>query len=237
MTPAPPPVSATSEAPWCGARNGGRSTSPLGGSVTPAAEWMQVASTACRPLSRGSRPGEASGQHRLAGAGRADHQQVVATGGRDLERLAGAGLAPHIGQVGHRGLDVDGGRWRRVGPRRLTPQRVDQRLQVGDASDLAPTGDRRLAHGVGRHHQDRGHRSGRQRDGAGNRADGTVEAQLTDEGQLLDPVALELPGRQKEADGHRQVEGGAHLADRGGGEVDGDPFCWASRGHSTSGRP
>ena len=38
-------------------------------------------------------------QHRLAGAGRADHQQVVAAGGGDLERALGALLALDVVEV------------------------------------------------------------------------------------------------------------------------------------------
>jgi hypothetical protein len=44
-------------------------------------------------------------QHRLAGAGRADHQEIVAAGGGDLERALGGLLSldvGKVGQVGHR---------------------------------------------------------------------------------------------------------------------------------------
>ena len=43
--------------------------------------------------------GESLGQHRLAGAGRADHQHVVATGGGDLERALDRLLSLDIGEV------------------------------------------------------------------------------------------------------------------------------------------
>ena len=42
--------------------------------------------------------GEALGEHRLAGAGRADHQDVVAAGGGDLEGALGGGLAANVGE-------------------------------------------------------------------------------------------------------------------------------------------
>ena len=42
---------------------------------------------------------QSPGEHRLAGAGRAAEQQVVAAGGRDLERLAGERQPPHVGEV------------------------------------------------------------------------------------------------------------------------------------------
>lgn len=45
--------------------------------------------------------GQAAGQHALAGAGRADEQQVVAAGGSDLQRPFGLGLADHVLQIRH----------------------------------------------------------------------------------------------------------------------------------------
>ena len=39
------------------------------------------------------------GQHRLAGAGRADHQHVVAAGGGDFEGALGRVLAAHVSEV------------------------------------------------------------------------------------------------------------------------------------------
>ena len=43
--------------------------------------------------------GQPRRQHRLAGAGRADHQQIVAAGGGDFERAFGALLALDVRQV------------------------------------------------------------------------------------------------------------------------------------------
>ena len=108
MAPDPPPTSATADVEWCGARNGGRVISPSAGRPTPAAEWTIVASNARERSSDGSSPGQAGREHRLAGAGRADHQQVVTAGSGDLEGLAGQRLALHVGQVGN-GAIVDRG--------------------------------------------------------------------------------------------------------------------------------
>ncbi len=47
--------------------------------------------------------GQSARQHALAGAGRADEQQVVAAGGGDLQRPLGLRLADHILQVRHIG--------------------------------------------------------------------------------------------------------------------------------------
>ena len=46
--------------------------------------------------------GEALGEHGLAGAGRADHQDVVDSGGGDFEGALGHGLAAHVAEIGRR---------------------------------------------------------------------------------------------------------------------------------------
>ena len=56
MLAVPPPTMATSDAVWCGARRGGRRTSPSG-SGRPAAEWIIVVSNARSRPRAGSRPG------------------------------------------------------------------------------------------------------------------------------------------------------------------------------------
>ena len=45
-------------------------------------------------------------QHRLAGAGRADHQQVMAAGGGDFERALGALLALDVGEVERHAVEL-----------------------------------------------------------------------------------------------------------------------------------
>ncbi len=47
----------TIELVWCGARKGGRSINPDGGSGSPAAEWTMVASSASPRSSEGNNPG------------------------------------------------------------------------------------------------------------------------------------------------------------------------------------
>ncbi len=46
--------------------------------------------------------GQAAGQHRLAGAWRTDHQQVMAAGGGDFQGAFGVMLAAHIGNLSSR---------------------------------------------------------------------------------------------------------------------------------------
>ena len=62
---------------------------------------------------RRQHPGETASQHRLAGAGRSDQQQMMAAGGRHFERAPRCGLPAQVGQVGRRSLE--GTRGRRLG--------------------------------------------------------------------------------------------------------------------------
>ena len=67
---------------------------PAGGGVDPRHLQRLVG------FERGQNRREAPGQQRLPGARTADHQQMVPTGGRHLERSAGADQAPDDGEVG-----------------------------------------------------------------------------------------------------------------------------------------
>ena len=68
-----------------------------------------VTSRASSWVERREDRGEPAGEHRLAGAGRAGEQQVVAAGGGGLERAAGPGEAADLGEVdGSRRLDSSG---------------------------------------------------------------------------------------------------------------------------------
>ena len=83
-------------------------------------------------------------QHRLAGARRADHQQVVAAGRGHFERALGGFLALDIGQIGiaSRLLGDAGLRWRQdLGALEV----IDECDQVGRRQNFALTGLRRLA--------------------------------------------------------------------------------------------
>src|SRR5580704_14092950 len=99
-------------------------------------EWRQYA-------------GEPGRQHRLAGAGRADHQEVVATGRGDFEGALGAFLALDVPEVEHGGARR---RQLRLGRRQqLSALEViddGEKARRGDDLDLAGPG--RLAAAVGR---------------------------------------------------------------------------------------
>jgi hypothetical protein len=63
-------------------------TRPWSASSTPATEWILVVSSASSKAQRREDGGQPLGQHGLARAGRADHQDVVAAGGGDLQARA-----------------------------------------------------------------------------------------------------------------------------------------------------
>ena len=88
--------------------------------------------------------GQPRRQHRLAGAGRADHQQVVAAGRGDLERALGALLALDVLEVeagGARRRQLRLGRRQQLGALEV----VDDRQQVRRREDLDFAGPGRLA--------------------------------------------------------------------------------------------
>ena len=78
------------------------------------------------PVERREQARQPLGEHRLARPGRADHQQVVAAGGGDLQRPAGHGLAADVGEVGQR---------RRFGRRRGGPGSSGHGASPVSASD------------------------------------------------------------------------------------------------------
>ena len=63
---------------------------------SPATEWMRVTSIASARGQRRQHAGEAPREHRLAGAGRAVHEEVVAAGGGDLDRRDHGVVAAHV---------------------------------------------------------------------------------------------------------------------------------------------
>ena len=129
----PPPVSAAMQAEWCGARNGRRSGQRALGDQ-PATEWTIEVSSSSAGRQRRQDAGQARGQHRLARAGRADEQQVVAAGRGDLQRPLGVLLALDVAQVGQRGSPS---RTVGLGPRQHlgAAEVVDQRDQRARRED------------------------------------------------------------------------------------------------------
>ena len=145
--------------------------------------------------------GQARGQHRLAGARRADHQQVVAAGCGELEGALGGFLPLDVAQVGI----VRGRRQRRRPGRRLKLRAlevIDERQQVGRRHDFAAAGPGGLGT-VGRR-ADQAALAGVGADGgrqhARDRYQRAVEAELAER-----DVGREIVRRQH-LHGHQQAE-------------------------------
>jgi hypothetical protein len=155
---------------------------------------MRVTSSASDGESGGRIPGSARDQ-RLAGPGRPDHQQVVAAGGRDLERALEGRLAAHVAQVDQPGRAVpvrgERGHRRQLG-RGVAVQLVDPAGLVGvdgrdvDAAQAGVAGD-----------QDH-------RQHAGRVAQGAVERELTQEGRTGERLERQLPAGAQKADRDRE---------------------------------
>ena len=99
----PPPRSPASETEWCGARNGPeRQHASLPEQPGDRVELGRLERLFARELRQDRR--EPPRQHRLARAGRADHEQVVTARRGDLERPPRLRLAAHLGEVDRRPL-------------------------------------------------------------------------------------------------------------------------------------
>ena len=141
-TPDPPPATAATEALWCGATNGGVRSSVDDLTDLPGERADRVGLERLLAAQRRQHRDQPLGEHRLADPGRPGHQQVVASGRRQLERQPRLRLPDDVGEVGparvHRpgrraagrqgqGRAVLGGartsRRRRAGRRRRAPSR------------------------------------------------------------------------------------------------------------------
>ena len=191
----------------------------------PAAEWIRVTSSASSVRQRRQQAGQSLGQHGLPRAGRADHEQVMATGRGNLDGAAAERLSAHVGQVGLPG----GGRrrlLRRGGLRPLaTPSQ--QRGPARPASRLRPRIRRGRASPRARHRAAppcstapwrRPGRPCRGRGGA-SRSDPTRRRSARPSRH----VGAELTVRHQDADGDRQVEAGAALPDPRWRQIDRHP--------------
>ncbi len=172
--------------------------------------------------------GQARRQHGLAGSGRAGHQQVVATGGGDLQRALRALLPAHVAQVGQR-----------AGARQICPlarprqalmalRMVHQLHQGGGGDDVQRLPSPGGLAAVGRRADDAAlvfQRLHRRRQHTGNGRDGPVQRQLAH----ADEAAREI--RRQHAHGGEQRQGDGQVVVRtflrqvGRREVDGNALC------------
>ena len=219
---------------WCGARNGRVRQQRLAGGQ-PARRAVD-ARRLDRLLGRQHRQNRwhALGQHGLAGAGRADHQQIVPAGGGDRDGPLGHLLAADVGEVF-------------VVVRELLKQFVESRRRRLDVELAGEEGDR-LREAVDGDHVDvfddgglggvrggnddaaqlamlssvasptlrrRGHRH---RERAFHRPRAAVERELADDRVLVEQLALELSAAGENADGDRQIERPGALRQFGRGQ-------------------
>ena len=178
-------------------------------------------------VGRRQQPRQPAREHRLAHAGRTDHEQVVAARGRDLERALGVVLPADVGEVRRARTRTrlpavgDGG-----DGFLLSAQHARDPVQRRGADHLEVRHERRLAAVLGR--DDQALVTGRPRPER-SRQRPTDGPQLAAQGQLAaERASLERLGRHlaaggEQADGDREVEARACLAHVRGREVHGDP--------------
>ena len=177
-------------------------------------------------LGRGERrqqPRQASGEQGLAGARRADHQQVVASGRRHLQRPLRGLLALDVGQVGI-GRAVVGQRRFGRAHHLAALEVVDQGQQAGSRQHLGAARPGRLA-AVGLRADGAatgGRGADRRRQHPGNRQQRAVEAELPEHGEGVHRVAGHRPHADQQAERDGQVEVAALLQQIGRRQVDGD---------------
>ena len=180
------------------------------------------------PAHRGQDRRDPPGEHRLARSRRALEQEVVAAGGRDLERQQGSGVAPDIGQVG---LDRRGGGDRAAGSRRQRRGRAAREDLCGGpqgrhSGDLEPLDERGLAGALARDDQTLepgaacalGDRQGPRRV-----AQVAAQRQLAEYRVGTQRVRRNLLARREHAERERRVEPRPDLAQERRREVRGDP--------------
>jgi hypothetical protein len=175
-------------------------------------------------LERRQQRRQALGQHRLAGAGRSDHQQVVAARRGDFEGALGRLLTLDVLEVGHR--LVAGVRRRLRPPQGLqTFEVVDELKKVRRRQDRhlgrGPSGLGAGSLGAGEPLAE-GVRPDRRRERASDRRDRPVERQLAQHAIALDRLMGHGAdgGHQPERDG--KVAMAPFLGEVSGGEIDGD---------------
>jgi hypothetical protein len=225
--PAPPPIRPASEMVWWGERKG-RSMEESGARSQGSGDAVDLGGF--DGLFEGERrqdAGEALGEHGLAGAGRADHEDIVHAGGGHFEGAFGHGLAAHVAEIG-----------RRLGCLRMAVARGDRGRkllgageqgdhfgQIADAVHVDAFHHGRLGGVLGGNDQV-GDALLARADGDGQRAAhgayGAIERKLADEDVLVQ--GLHRAHGAQDADGHGQIEAGAFLAHVGRGQVDGDAF-------------
>ena len=183
---------------------------------------------------------QARGQHRLARAGRADHQEIVRPGGGDLEGALRGLLALHLAEVGHDAASSSSSRG--VGGSRSRRPRAwsTSAMRVGGGQDrhLAREPGRLGAAGLG---ADEAHlalgRGDRRRQHARHRLDAAVQRQLAQREAPLGEVGRQHAHDHQEGERDRQVVVAALLGEVGRRQVHGDPPRRQGEAHGGERRP
>ena len=234
----PPPTIAAYDIVWCGARNGGRRTSPSIG-PSPAADATIVAASAASSSSGGSSPGTVRASMRLARPGRPDRaagrgrrrarsraRAAPPTWPRTSARSGSAGVAaPGAGRVARPGPRPAAGRPRRARraarpsatraarrPDRSTAsrERVDRRATSTPVDEPRLVAPRR---GTTTRRTPRRASAATIGSTPGHRLDLAAERQLADIADAARP-APHLLRPEQDPDRDREVERGARLAAR-----------------------
>ena len=221
--PGPPPTTAAVEALWCGARNGGVSTSGCSCESSPGDRVDARDLERALGVERRQDAREPPREHRLPRSRRPAEQQVVRARGSDLECTARALVPAHVGEVGRRDRSHD--------RRRLELVRLLLAAQIGDrVGEMAErqrldARERRLCRRVRRAEQPLDPHPARSFGDGENAADPpqpAVERDLTDGRVAVELRVRQLPrrGEYRERDG--QVVARPFLAEPGGREIDRD---------------
>jgi hypothetical protein len=211
-------------AEWWGARNGRRLVSAPP-SIAPATEAIIGDFEQFGGRQRRQDRGQPCREHRLAGPGRTDHQEVVAAGGGDLQCTLGAFLALDVDQVeqgafrlAHLGLRSRQhlGALEMVGEldQRAGGDNLHLRARPCRLRPAAGRADPALAAGIG---------ADRRRQHAGHCRNRAVEAKLAQDRVAAERIMGDRSdcGHQPERD--RQVVMAAFLGEVRRGEVDRNP--------------
>lgn len=169
--------------------------------------------------------GDSLGQHRFAGAGRADENDIVPAGGRDLQRALHGFLAFDVGEIEFVGIfpseqrvEVDFGwldRMSAFDERNGFPKILNRiNRQASDHAGFGRVLDRDeqpgFAGGAGLHGD---------LQNAFDGANGAVQGEFADKHIFVEIVANHLICRGDDADRDRQIETRAFLANVGGREI------------------
>ena len=225
----PPPTSPADDTVWWGARNGRAPTS----AEPPSRPADRVHHRRLQRLVEAERrqdPRQPRGEHRLAGARRADEQQVVAARGGDLQRAPRDLLPAHVGQVRRRRPATAGAAVAARPPAAASQgsprSSATSALRFGGACTSWPpttAASPALSGGTTSRRTPRAARPGGDRQHAAHRPQRAVERQLADEQRAVERRRVDDARRRQHADRNRHVERGAVLAQVGGRQVDGDP--------------